>query len=191
MIDTLLSNLERAQQLDTLARLKLEAREYVVLTLHRPSNVDDPAKLRALFRVLETIHAELPVVFPAHPRTKAAIREFLGNEPDLLMIEPQGYLEFLQLMANARLVLTDSGGVQEETTALGVTCLTLRENTERPITVDEGTNIIVGTDPEAVRAEARRALDGGGKAGRRPALWDGRAAMRIADVLERDLRADA
>jgi len=121
MIDTLLSNLERAQELDTLEGLKLEAREYAVLTLHRPSNVDDPDKLRALFRVLEEIHAQLPVVFPAHPRTKAAVREFIGKEPGLLMIEPLGYLEFLQLMANARLVLTDSGGVQEETTALGIT----------------------------------------------------------------------
>jgi UDP-N-acetylglucosamine 2-epimerase (non-hydrolysing) len=188
MIDTLRANQERAEKRDTLERLHLAKHAYALLTLHRPSNVDDPRKLRALFAVLEEIHRELTVVFPVHPRTSAAIRSVLGGTaPALRLLEPQGYLDFLCLMSNARVVLTDSGGIQEETTALGVPCLTLRDNTERPITVEEGTNLLVGSDAEAMRAAARRILDGDVKAGRVPALWDGRAAARIADVLERDL----
>ncbi len=188
MIDTLRANQARADELDTLERLGLEAGGYALLTLHRPSNVDDPAKLSALFDVLEEIHRELPVVFPVHPRTKTAIRDLLGGvEPGLRLLEPQGYLDFLRLMSQARFVLTDSGGIQEETTVLGVPCLTMRENTERPITIDEGTNILVGSSADAVRNAARRILDGETKTGRVPALWDGRASARIADVLERDL----
>jgi UDP-N-acetylglucosamine 2-epimerase (non-hydrolysing) len=188
MIDTLVSNLERARALDTLTRLGLEPAGYAVLTLHRPSNVDDPGRLRALFETLERLHETLPIVFPVHPRTRAIIESGLGGaEPALRLTEPLGYLDFLRLMADARLVLTDSGGIQEETTALGVPCLTLRENTERPITVTEGTNTIVGTDPRAISAEVRRVIETGGKAGRTPPLWDGRAAARIIDVLARDL----
>ena len=188
MIDTLLEQLDRARQLDTLRSLGLEKRGYALLTLHRPSNVDDPQQLRELFGVLEEIHRELPIIFPVHPRTAAAIQTLLGGEePALRLVEPMGYLEFLCLMADARLVLTDSGGIQEETTALGVTCLTLRDTTERPITVTEGTNTIVGSDPAVIHAEARKAVDGEGKTGRVPELWDGRAASRIVDVLERDL----
>jgi len=189
MIDTLLAKVEQARQLDTLARLGLEPGGYALLTLHRPSNVDDPEQLGRLFAVLEEIHREIPVVFPAHPRTVAAIGQLLGGEaPGLHMIEPQGYLDFLRLMSDSRLVLTDSGGIQEETTALGVTCLTLRLSTERPITVSEGSNTIVGTDPETIRGEVRKVLEGHGKEGRIPELWDGHAAARIVDVLERDLR---
>jgi UDP-N-acetylglucosamine 2-epimerase (non-hydrolysing) len=188
MIDTLLANVERARELDTLDRLELEEGSYALLTLHRPSNVDDPKVLGALFEALEKIHADLPILFPVHPRTAAAIEQLLGGEkPTLRMTEPLGYLEFLRLMASAKLVLTDSGGIQEETTSLGIPCLTLRENTERPITVSEGTNIIVGTNPETIIAEARRVLEGGGKVGRRPPLWDGHAAGRIVDILEGDL----
>jgi UDP-N-acetylglucosamine 2-epimerase (non-hydrolysing) len=188
MIDTLRANQERAQKLDTLERLDLEQNRYALLTLHRPSNVDDPAKLSALFAVLEEIHRELPLVFPCHPRTRAAIETLLGGKPpELRMLEPQGYLDFLRLMSDARFVLTDSGGIQEETTALGIPCLTLRENTERPITIDEGTNVLVGSDPDAVRRAAREILDGEQKPGRVPSLWDGRSAARIADVLENDL----
>ena len=188
MIDTLLANLDRARGLDSLERLGLEPRGYALLTLHRPSNVDDPVRLRALFAVLEEINTELPVVFPVHPRTQGAIERLLGGQrPALRMTEPLGYLEFLQLMAEARLVLTDSGGIQEETTALGVSCLTLRDSTERPVTVDEGTNTMVGTEPDAIRAAVRKILDGEAKKGRVPALWDGRAAARIVDILERDL----
>lgn len=192
MIDSLRANEGRARDLDTLERLGLEPRGYALLTLHRPSNVDDPRKLRALFGVLEEIHRELPVVFPVHPRTSAAIERLLGGHaPVLRLLAPQGYLDFLRLMSEARLVLTDSGGIQEETTALGVPCLTLRDNTERPITVTEGTNLLVGSDAEALRRAARRILDGEACKGRVPELWDGHAAVRIADVLERDLGGGA
>ncbi|MGH0034422.1 MAG: non-hydrolyzing UDP-N-acetylglucosamine 2-epimerase [Myxococcota bacterium] len=188
MIDTLLSHLERARELDTLERLGLEPGGYAVLTLHRPSNVDDSGRLARLFGVLEEVHREVPVVFPVHPRTQAAIRDGLdGSEPDLKMVPPQGYLDFLRLLADARMVLTDSGGIQEETTVLGVPCLTLRENTERPITCDEGTNTLVGSEPDAVRGAVRKLLDGEVRRGRVPELWDGGAAKRIVDVLERDL----
>lgn len=188
MIDTLQANLARARELDTLERLGLEPGGYVALTLHRPSNVDEGEKLAALFEVIEEIHRELPVVFPVHPRTQAAIERLLGGrEPALRTTAPLGYLEFLRLMADARFVLTDSGGVQEETTVLGVPCLTMRENTERPVTITCGTNILVGSDPAAIRAEARKILDGEAKTGRIPEGWDGHAAARIVDVLERDL----
>jgi UDP-N-acetylglucosamine 2-epimerase (non-hydrolysing) len=188
MIDTLLANVDRSRELDTLERLELTPQGYAVLTLHRPSNVDDPAKLQGIFSVLEEINRELPILFPVHPRTRAALERLLGGRtPKLRMTEPLGYLDFLRLMADARMVLTDSGGIQEETTALGVSCITLRDNTERPVTVDEGTNTIVGADPEAIRAAVREALDGNPKKGRIPALWDGGAAARIVDVLARDV----
>jgi UDP-N-acetylglucosamine 2-epimerase (non-hydrolysing) len=188
MIDTLKQHLDRARDLDTLERLTLEPGGYAVLTLHRPSNVDDPAKLRALFELLEEIHEEVPVVFPVHPRTRAAIGAHLGGrEPRLRNLDPLGYLEFLRLMADARLVLTDSGGIQEETTALGVPCLTLRANTERPVTVTQGTNRLVGSEPGLIRVEVRKILEGDAPRGGIPDRWDGRAAVRIVDVLETDL----
>lgn len=189
MIDTLVANLDKARELPVLERLGVSAGEYAVLTLHRPSNVDDPALLSRLLDVLEEIHERVPIVFPVHPRTAAAIKALPGERSlSLKTLEPLGYHELLRLMADAKLVLTDSGGIQEETTALGVPCLTLRENTERPITVDEGTNTVVGVQPDAIRKEVDRILSGGGKAGRVPELWDGNAAIRIVDVLERDLR---
>jgi len=188
MIDTLTANLARARELDTLERLGLEAGRYAALTLHRPSNVDERETLAALFDVLEEVHREIPVVFPVHPRTRAAIERLLGShEPTLRTIEPLGYLDFLRLMSDARFVLTDSGGIQEETTVLGVPCLTLRENTERPVTIQEGTNTLVGSDPATIRAEVRKILDGEAPRGRVPERWDGHAAARIVDVLERDL----
>jgi UDP-N-acetylglucosamine 2-epimerase (non-hydrolysing) len=190
MIDTLVANLARAREQNTLARLGLRAGEYVALTLHRPSNVDDPARLAALFGMFEELHRELPVVFPVHPRTRAAIEQRLGGRaPRLMATEPLGYLDFLALMADARFVLTDSGGIQEETTALGVPCLTLRANTERPITVTEGTNTLAGTDPSAIRAELKKLLAGETKRGRVPSLWDGHAAERIAAVLANELES--
>ena len=188
MIDTLLAHVDRARQRPVLEELGLEAGGYAALTLHRPSNVDDPVRLGKLFDVLEEIHRELPVVFPVHPRTAAAFEQRLGGrKPQLRLLDPQGYLDFLRLMADSRLVLTDSGGVQEETTALGVPCLTLRDNTERPVTVTHGTNRIVGTNATAIRDEVRKILQGAGQTGAIPEFWDGRAAGRIADVLEKDL----
>jgi UDP-N-acetylglucosamine 2-epimerase (non-hydrolysing) len=190
MIDTLMAHLERARELDTPERLGLEPGGYAVLTLHRPSNVDDAEQLRRLFGVLEEVHERVPVVFPVHPRTRASIASLLdGEAPRLQLIDPLGYLDFLRLMADARLVLTDSGGIQEETTALGVPCLTMRENTERPVTVTDGTNVIVGTNPDTIRSEVDKILSGNARAGRVPDGWDGAAAARIVDVLEKALRA--
>ena len=190
MIDTLLAHRERARHLDTLERLGLKARGYAVLTLHRPSNVDSPDQLRRLFGVLSRLGDRLPVVFPVHPRTANAIKNNLqGERLNLHMTEPLGYLEFLRLLMDAQMVLTDSGGIQEETTALGVPCLTLRASTERPVTVSEGTNTIVGTDPKAIEVAIEKQLASPSESGRRPALWDGQAAVRIVDILERDLRS--
>jgi UDP-N-acetylglucosamine 2-epimerase (non-hydrolysing) len=190
MIDTLLAHVERARAEAPLASLGLAPGSYGVLTLHRPSNVDDAEQLGRLFAVLEEIHRELPIVFPVHPRTRASIETRLGGRPPrLALTEPLGYVAFLGLLAQSRLALTDSGGVQEETTVLGIPCLTLRDTTERPVTLSEGTNFLVGNDPGAIRAAARKILDGDCRRGRVPAKWDGGAARRIVDVLERDLGA--
>jgi UDP-N-acetylglucosamine 2-epimerase (non-hydrolysing) len=181
MIDSLLAALPKAEALPTLKDMGLAPRGYSVCTLHRPSNVDDPRKLHALVDALGKIARVAPVVFPVHPRT----RKTMPPAPSgLRLVEPMGYLEFLALTSQASLVLTDSGGLQEESTALGVPCLTIRENTERPITVTVGTNLVVGTDPDRIVAEALKALDGKGKIGRIPELWDGHAAERIAAVYE-------
>jgi UDP-N-acetylglucosamine 2-epimerase (non-hydrolysing) len=222
----------------------IEERGYALVTLHRPSNVDDPEVLRRIMSALGQISDSIPVLFPVHPRTRARLeklgfgmrkeepearasepqslrgqqepnrrtvsrraaedaekngvfsmshepsamspaadRERADDGPPLHLLPPLGYLDFLALERNAAIILTDSGGVQEETTALGVPCLTLRENTERPITVTEGTNLVVGTDPVRIVVEARRILQGEGKKGRVPAGWDGKAGERIADVL--------
>lgn len=190
MIDTLVANLDRAKELDTLSQLGIAKGEFGLLTMHRPSNVDDPKRLAELFSALEEIHQRLPIVFPVHPRTAANILKSLGGRPlKLQVVEPQNYLDFLLLMSAAKLVLTDSGGVQEETTALGIPCFTLRDSTERPITITHGTNTMVGADREVILREVGLALDGSPKSGMIPDLWDGRAAVRIADVIERDLRA--
>jgi UDP-N-acetylglucosamine 2-epimerase (non-hydrolysing) len=160
MIDTLLAHVESARALGVPRRLGLEARGYAVLTLHRPSNVDEPERLARLFEVLEELHAELPVVFPMHPRTGAAIERLLGGrKPRLRVLDPLGYLDFLGLMADARLVLTDSGGIQEEAPGLGKPVLVLREVTERPEGVGAGTVRLVGTNVEKIVSETRRLLD--------------------------------
>ena len=159
--------------------------DYALLTMHRPSNVDDPDTLTRILSALCDISRQLPVVFPIHPRTKARIESLPGDplaDSGVIAIEPCGYLESLALQKNARLVMTDSGGLQEETTALGVPCLTIRENTERPITCTEGTNTLVGTDMALLKQEVDRILAGEGKAGRIPANWDGCAAERIVEV---------
>ncbi|MFW5857885.1 MAG: non-hydrolyzing UDP-N-acetylglucosamine 2-epimerase [Planctomycetota bacterium] len=184
MIDTLLRNLERARAVTRFDDLKA-AGPYAALTLHRPSNVDDPETLRRLLGVLGELATELPILFARHPRTAKRMEAF-GLEPPagMTVTGPLPYLEMLSLVADARVVLTDSGGLQEETTALGVPCITLRENTERPVTVTEGANVLAGADPDRIRAAFRAVLDGTGKAGRVPELWDGRAAERIVAALE-------
>lgn len=184
LIDSLLSHLDRAKGQRPWERLGVRPKGYALMTLHRPSNVDDPAMLRRLLGAVEQVQRRIPVVFPVHPRTRKKL-EALGvaTPKGLHLTEPLGYLDFLGLAAEAKFILTDSGGLQEEATILQVPCLTLRENTERPITVTEGTNTIVGTDPGRIVAEASAILDGGGKAGRIPRLWDGKAAERIADAL--------
>lgn len=184
MIDTLHRNLACA--IPSRTTLAENIAQYAVLTLHRPSNVDDPATLTALLEVVAEINRELPVVMPLHPRTRSNINKFGLTHliEELRILPPIGYLEMLGLMRDAKLVLTDSGGIQEETTALGVPCLTLRENTERPITLDEGTNTLVGPDPAAIRTAFREVMQHGGKAGRIPEYWDGHAATRIAETLK-------
>ena len=184
MIDSLRAALPRARESRIHERLELARQGYALATLHRPSNVDDPAALQRLLAALSEIARELPVVFPIHPRTRARLPEGF-KASGLKLIEPLGYLDFLALTAGARLVMTDSGGIQEETTALGVPCLTMRENTERPVTVEVGTNQLVGTDPARVIPAAREVLAGRAKKGAIPDLWDGHAAERVADVLVR------
>jgi UDP-N-acetylglucosamine 2-epimerase (non-hydrolysing) len=189
MIDSLLGHLDRAvspgRTLEAFGREPIaEGDDYGVVTLHRPSNVDDPVMLRTLMSTLVRVSERLPLVFPVHPRTLSRLESLGFDGPSSLVLTPPvGYLEMLGLMKDAKLVLTDSGGMQEETTALGVACLTLRENTERPITVTEGTNTVVGRDPARIESEVDAILTTGGKSGRRPELWDGNASSRVRDVL--------
>jgi UDP-N-acetylglucosamine 2-epimerase (non-hydrolysing) len=194
MIDSLLASKARADQLTTVADLGLTSRGYAVSTLHRPSNVDEPVRLGGLLDALGYVSRRVPVIFPAHPRTRKVIAEAglsskVRSSPDLRLIDPMGYLEFLALTSQAKLILTDSGGLQEESTALNVPCLTVRENTERPVTVSVGTNLVVGTDPDRIKQEAARILEGRGKRGRVPDLWDGHTSERIADLYQRVLDA--
>jgi UDP-N-acetylglucosamine 2-epimerase (non-hydrolysing) len=184
MIDSLFKHLPLATLERVRGRIPVEDGCYGVLTLHRPSNVDDRDVLQRILAAVATIGERMPVVFPVHPRTRERLREFgfQALPPQLLMTEPLGYIDFLSLTSHARLILTDSGGLQEESTALGIPCLTLRENTERPVTVTQGTNQVVGTGTEAILAGFRRALAAAGPAAR-PDLWDGRTAGRIARVL--------
>ncbi|MBF0309514.1 MAG: UDP-N-acetylglucosamine 2-epimerase (non-hydrolyzing) [Magnetococcales bacterium] len=190
MIDTLLRMLPLAPQVSRIVNspFPLEKGSYGVVTLHRPSNVDAPETLEPLLRCLGEVARHLPLILPLHPRTQNRIEAFglgaLLQSTGLLALPPLGYVEMLGLMRDARLVLTDSGGIQEETTALGVPCLTARPGTERPITVTQGTNTITGSDPERILGAVREILEGRGKAGRIPELWDGRAGERIAAILQ-------
>lgn len=188
MIDTLLEHLEKARATRSPEKLGVERGRYGVVTLHRPSNVDDPGVLGNILDALGEIQRELPLVFPLHPRTRQRIEDSglasrVAALPRLRVCEPLGYLEFLGLTSQARIVLTDSGGLQEETTALGIPCLTLRENTERPITVAQGTNTIVGVEPHRIVSAAREALGSVAPRSRVPELWDGRASERVAAIL--------
>jgi UDP-N-acetylglucosamine 2-epimerase (non-hydrolysing) len=184
MVDSLFDGLTRLPAVTTVSELGLTAGSYGLATLHRASLVDDPAQLGPMLHALGELSESLPIVFPVHPRTRSRI---IGNSltvpASVHLVPPLGYLDFLAAQAGARLVLTDSGGVQEETTCLGVPCLTVRASTERPITVSEGTNRVVGTDPADVLREALRTLECPPKA-RRPELWDGHAAKRIVDALQ-------
>jgi UDP-N-acetylglucosamine 2-epimerase (non-hydrolysing) len=189
MIDSLYKHLERSRQSRIKETLDLKGKHYAVLTLHRPSNVDNPLTFGRILDALEKISAQLPIVFPVHPRTTKTIAELGFDERvkkigGLRLVDPLGYLDFLNLYSDAQLVLTDSGGIQEETSALGVPCITLRENTERPITVTMGTNTIVGTDTDKIVAAAFAALEQKAKPPVGIPLWDGHTAERILAALE-------
>lgn len=189
MVDNLLYQAAKLEQgFDTAVlesdSLKRQLQRYAVVTLHRPSNVDGDSNLRRSVGVVNELAADVPVVFPMHPRTRKNLEALgLTLAPDVHVLGPQPYMSFLHLWKDAAVVLTDSGGLQEETTALGVPCVTMRESTERPVTVDEGSNVLAGTDPAHVLAACRDALGGHAKAGRRPTLWDGRSSERIVDAL--------
>ena len=192
MVDNLLYQVAQLESADASrlegAELKNLHPRYGAVTMHRPSNVDDPAVFAGIVGALRDISQHLPLIFPVHPRTRGNLEKFgLDLGPNVTLTKPLSYMAFLNLWRDAALVLTDSGGLQEETTALGVPCITMRENTERPVTVDEGTNVLAGTDPETIRREARKVLEGGRREGRVPHLWDGRAAERIVDVLHQYL----
>ncbi len=183
MIDSLLHHRRQAlARSPVLAELRVAPRSYAVLTLHRPETVDHPERLLAALTAVRRVAAEIPVVYPVHPRTRRQM-DAIDLDHHIRLLDPLGYLDFLALMDQALFVLTDSGGIQEETTVLGVPCLTLREETERPITVSEGTNTVVGLDAELIFAESTKIMRGEGKSGRVPELWDGAAAKRIVSVL--------
>ncbi|MEI8305651.1 MAG: UDP-N-acetylglucosamine 2-epimerase (non-hydrolyzing) [Chloroflexales bacterium] len=188
MIDTLVRHRKQAESLNMPARFNLTTDNYALVTLHRPSNVDSPTMLHGLLAAINTIQLRIPVLFPVHPRTRrriaeAGLQQTVDAMANLRLVDPLGYLDFLGIMAGARLVLTDSGGIQEETTILGVPCLTLRENTERPVTVTAGTNQIVGTNPERIVAAAMQAIETRIHEFRQPELWDGHAAERIVAII--------
>ena len=200
MIDTLLQHRAIASKSQVLEKLGVKngehVRPYGVLTLHRPSNVDQPETLEPLLQAISELAKEIPVFFPIHPRTMTRVRDLNlgryfggssnGSPTGLQALDPLGYLDFLCLMDHSRLVLTDSGGIQEETTALGVPCLTLRNNTERPATVEHGSNQIIGVNPARIVSAGRQILRKGSRSSRRPPLWDGQAARRIVQVVLRD-----
>jgi len=188
MVDNVVYQAERLATAETggfgTDAVKRQLGRYGVVTLHRPSNVDDPATLAPIAGALKTISARLPLVFPVHPRTRGTLERLgLTLGPNIHLLDPQPYMAFLHLWKDAALVLTDSGGLQEETTALGVPCVTIRDNTERPITVEEGTNVLAGTAPERIVELALAAIDHPAAQRRRPALWDGKAAGRIVSLL--------
>ena len=189
MIDTLDAHLTRALQLESWKKFSLTENEYGVVTLHRPSNVDDAQNLKEILRALAVVSERVALVFPVHPRTRAKLDAVMPSLHRIHFAEPLGYLEFLGLMARARLVLTDSGGVQEETTALGVPCLTLRENTERPVTIELGTNWLIGNHAEKIVDAAFQVLAAEHRQTMRPPLWDGHAGERIADSIVKWLSA--
>lgn len=192
MIDNLFYQLKKLNQIDqgTLSSTSIKQRltNYGVVTLHRPSNVDNKETLERIISALSLLSDEVPLVFPIHPRTEKKFEKFnIHLKNSIIVTNPLSYMDFLNLWKDASLVLTDSGGIQEETTALGIPCLTLRENTERPITVSEGTNVIVGNSPSEILEEAEKILKGKGKKGKKPELWDGKASERIVDIIKKKM----
>ena len=192
MIDSLLSHLKTANQAKILDRLKLNHQSYALLTLHRPSNVDNRETFLNILDALAQIEQKIPIIFPIHPRSRKMIDKFQFGERikktrNFKLIDPLGYLDFLHLMKHAKFVLSDSGGIQEETTVLGIPCLTLRNNTERPVTVELGTNVMVGADTGLIVSESLKILKGQAKKGQIPPRWDGNSAQRIVDILARKL----
>ena len=201
MVDSLLYNLDKAKRSKILEELGLQLpTDYALLTLHRPSNVDDPESLHNILEALKKISREIPIIFPIHPRTRKQVEHFgfqhyfvdLTNHESritnngICLVDPLGYLDFLKLMLHSKFIMTDSGGIQEETTVLGIPCLTLRDTTERPITISQGTNILVHNDTKRIVKEACRILDGKVKESNCPELWDGRAAERIVEIIAND-----
>ncbi len=192
MIDTLLKQKEKALKIPILKRIAVQKYNYAVLTLHRPENIDNKIFFKRLLKVIDVICEKIEVIWPVHPRGKKRLREFsflkqLKRIKNLKMIPPLGYLEIVSLMAQSKFVLTDSGGIQEETTVLNIPCLTLRENTERPITVNKGTNIVVGRNPKKIIREVTRILNGNIKKGKIPRYWDGKTASRIVNILNQKI----
>jgi UDP-N-acetylglucosamine 2-epimerase (non-hydrolysing) len=188
MIDSLLKHRAAAEQSRIMHELDVAPKRYGLVTLHRPSNVDNHESLANILEALITVQQQLPLIFPVHPRTRKMLQTFgleekIQQAPNLKLTDPLGYLDFLKLMTHAKFALTDSGGIQEETTVLDVPCLTMRENTERPITVEVGTNIVIGNSPACIVEESNRILAGHGKKGALPELWDGHAAERIVRIL--------
>ncbi|MFH1856394.1 MAG: UDP-N-acetylglucosamine 2-epimerase (non-hydrolyzing) [Candidatus Omnitrophota bacterium] len=190
MIDTLLKQINKASESDILDKLNLQPKGYTVLTLHRPSNVDNKETFTEILDALEEVQKRIKIIFPIHPRTAKKIEDFgLSGKVEKMsnfnMVPPMGYLDFLKLMSESKFILTDSGGIQEETTILKIPCITLRENTERPITIIEGTNVLVGTDKNKIVEESLKIIEGKEKRGTIPELWDGKAAERIVGVLRK------
>jgi UDP-N-acetylglucosamine 2-epimerase (non-hydrolysing) len=189
MVDTLLKHVGMAVQASPWEQFDLKPGHYGLLTLHRPSNVDDPRTLRSIVKVIGKASGDAPILFPVHPRTRERLQTLqLKTAPSLRLCDPLPYLSFVGLMAKAKFVLTDSGGIQEETTVLNIPCLTLRWNTERPITLTKGTNRLVGTDAEKIEKGVQEIFAGKWRRGRRPPLWDGKAAIRIADVIQKKFK---
>jgi UDP-N-acetylglucosamine 2-epimerase (non-hydrolysing) len=184
MIDSLLGYYPKISQSDVLERYQLKGKEYCLLTLHRASNVDEKDNFCKIMDTIQQVSKKTKVIFPVHPRTKRMMEEIQAEDKQLITTEPLGYLDFLKLEENAKLVLTDSGGVQEETTFLKVPCLTLRENTERSVTITSGTNHLVGLDPDAIMSKVDALLQDGHRDFMLPPLWDGKASQRIVKVLE-------
>ena len=192
MIDSLVYFLDKAKNSNIIDQLSLNGNEYALVTLHRPSNVDVKENFEKLLNAFSEIENDLKIVFPIHPRSRKMLTNFglddrISAMQNLVLLDPIGYLDFMKLMHDAKLVLTDSGGIQEETTYLGIPCITLRENTERPVTIDVGTNVLVGSDTELVVSEAKKIISGQSKKGQVPDLWDGKAAERIVSIIARNV----